>query len=163
MNPRRHLEVTQALVAGVRAGMPLSTGTGDVECRCAISRAYYSAFLVGREFLSRIGLWITPTSAVHTTIQYALNNSGIAVLRVVATQLESLSTERNSADYEPNNPRTDSVAAATSAVNLVTTVIQMLDIIAAGRVTPPVELAAVADTIIAWATANGQESRIRRL
>jgi hypothetical protein len=130
--------------------------------RCAIGRAYYSAFLVAREFLNRIALWVTPTSAGHSAVQYALNNSGISALVAVASQLESLSTDRIFADYEPNDPRTDTLASAESAVTLATTAIQMLDLVAAGRVTPPVDLAAVADTALAWAKANGQESKMRR-
>jgi hypothetical protein len=163
MNPRRHLELAQALMIGVRSGTPVSTGTGDVECRCVVGRSYYCAFLVARDFLNQIGLWITPTSAGHNTVQYALNNSGVASLRKVGSQLEILSTERNYADYEPSNPRAETVAAAEAALSTATTAIQMLDIILAGRVTPPLDLAAVANTILAWARANGQESKIRRL
>jgi hypothetical protein len=38
----------------------------------------------------------------------------------------------------------------------------MLDIVAEGRVSPPVNLAVVANTILAWAKANAQESKIRK-
>lgn len=163
MNSRRFLDLAQELVAGVRAAKPATGGQGEPECRCAIGRAYYAAFLVARDFLNRIGIWVTPTAAGHAAVQFALNNSGIRALSLISTQLDSLAKDRTDADYEPNNPRTEDILVAGPAADLATTVIQMLDIIAAGRSTPPVDLAAVANTILAWAKANGQESKIRKL
>ncbi len=163
MNPRRHLDLARELVTGVRSGKPVTGGVGEPECRCAIGRAYYAAFLVAREFLNRIGIWVTPTSGGHTAVQYALNNSGVRALMLVSTQLDTLSKDRTDADYEPGNPRTDDVIVAGLAVDLATTAIQMLDFVAAGRSTPPVDLAAAANAILAWAKANGQEGKIRKL
>jgi len=163
MNSRRFLDLARELVAGVRAGKSATGGAGEPECRCAIGRAYYAAFLVAREFLNRIGIWVTPTAGGHTAVQFALNNSGAPALVTAARQLSQLASERTDADYEPNNPRTEDILVAGPAVDLAAVTIQMLDIIAAGRATPPVDLAAVADAILAWAKANGQESKIRRL
>ncbi|MBA4063779.1 MAG: hypothetical protein C0501_08715 [Isosphaera sp.] len=162
MNPRRHLELARSLVAGVRQGAPASPGAGEAECRCAIGRAYYAAFLVARDFLNRIGVWVTPTAAAHPAVRFALNNSGVAALGAVAAQLDALSTDRQYADYEPDDPRTETADAAEAGLNSAATAIRMLDLIAAGRVHPPVDLPAVAAAILAWAKANGQDAKIRR-
>lgn len=49
------------------------------------------------------------------------------------------------------------------AVELAGVTIQMLDFVAAGRVSPPVDRTAAAGAILAWAKANGQEAKVRRL
>jgi hypothetical protein len=162
MNPIRHLELARGLLAGVQSGTPVTNGAGEPECRCVIGRAYYATFLVARAFLNHIGVWVSPTSAGHAAVQYALNNSGVSALRMAASHLHSLSRERTDADYEPDNPRSDGVAAATSAVDLATSTIQMLDLIGAGRVSPPVDLTAATNAILAWAKANGQEGKVRK-
>jgi hypothetical protein len=163
MDARRFLDLARELVAGVSRNAPLTGGAGEAECRCAIGRAYYAAFLTSRLFLNQIGIALPPEGSSHTIVQHALNNAGVDVLGRVAGALRALYLLRTTADYNLSDTVTEKVTEASGAVGQSEFVITVFDLIRAGRVSPPVDLTAIANTILAWAKANGQESKIRKL
>jgi hypothetical protein len=161
MDARRNFELAHGLVDGVKSGTPLSAGRGEPECRCAIGRAYYAAFLSSRHFLISIGLALPPIGSSHTTVQHALSNAGYGLLGLIANALRALYILRTSADYDLSDTASESLTEATGAVARCEFVLTALDLIRAGRVNPPIDRSAAATAILAWAKANGQESRIR--
>jgi hypothetical protein len=163
MDARRNLELAQELIAGVKRDLPLTTGRGEVECRCAIGRAYYAAFLTAREFLNEIGLVLSPVASSHSIVQHALNNAGYNLLGLVATALRALYLLRTKADYDLSDILTESVTEATGAAGQCDFVVTAFDLIRAGRVSPPVDPTAAANAIAAWAKANGQEGKVRKV
>jgi hypothetical protein len=59
--------------------------------------------------------------------------------------------------------KSEEVLEAGGAVEQGEFVLTALDLIQAGRVNPPVDLAPAKNSILAWAKANGQEGKIRKL
>jgi uncharacterized protein (UPF0332 family) len=100
MDPSHFLALARQLVAGAEQGKPLTGGTGAAECRCAIGRAYYAAFLSARTLLAEFGISVPPDGSAHTAVYFALNNSGPDILAKVAVQLRSLYDARTTADYD---------------------------------------------------------------
>jgi hypothetical protein len=163
MDARRFLDVARELVAGVNRSAPLTGGAGEPECRTAIGRAYYGAFLVARRFLHEIGIRVAGTSASHTTVQFALNNADVDLLIRVSSQLRELHYDRTRADYEPADTDPERASVAEVAIGRADFVMTAFELIRAGRVSPPVDLTAVANAIAAWAKANGQEGKVRKM
>ena len=148
MDGRRLLTLAQKLVEGVAAGTPLTGGDGAPECRSAISRAYYATFLVAGAFLDRIGFAVENSPGAHVAVRYALNNSGDAVLREVARDLDILHAERRKADYEMKDSRAETPANAEVVVAHAASAIAWLDDV---RDTAAAErLGAIATAISAW-------------
>lgn len=127
MDGRRLHAVAQKLVEGVADKTPLTGGDGAPECRSAISRAYYTAFLVASSYLDRIGFAVENTPAAHVAVQHALNNSGDGSLRGVASDLRDLSTERRRADYDMKDRSPEQASNAERIVNLAASAIARLD------------------------------------
>ena len=107
--------------------MPLTGGGGAAECRSAISRAYYAAYLVGVAYLDRMGFSVANNHQSHVAVQRGLNNSGNATLRVASADLITLHVERRRADYDTKDRRPESVANAEVWVKLAAKVIAELD------------------------------------
>lgn len=127
MDGRRLHSLAQKLVDTVAVGSPLTGGDGAPECRSAISRAYYAAFLVAAAYLDRIGFAVENTPAAHTAVQYALNNSGDATLRSVGGDLRNLSAERRLADYDVKSRVPERLDHATNTVDRAANAIAKLD------------------------------------
>ena len=127
MDGRRLLILAQKLVEGVAAGTPLTAGDGAPECRSAVSRAYYAAFLVAAAFLDRIGFAVENSPGAHVAVQYALNNSGDEPLRDVARDLSILHKDRRKADYEMKDARAEALANAELVVERAASAIARLD------------------------------------
>lgn len=163
MDARRNLDLARELVAAVKRNAPLTSGAGEAECRCCVGRGYYAAFLTARQFLAETGIGIQRGAAAHTTVQFALNNSGVDLLARVAHQLRELYETRVAADYDLNDPEPEGVVTADTALGRAEFVFTAFDLIRSERVNPPVDLAAVATAILDWARANGQEGKLRRL
>ena len=76
---------------------------GEEHYRSAVSRAYYGAFHVVREFFTgSLGLTVPPSQKkeVHQYIAVCLQNSGHAEAASAASKLSALRTDRNTADYD---------------------------------------------------------------
>jgi uncharacterized protein (UPF0332 family) len=127
MDGRRLHTLAQKLLEGGAAQSPLTAGDGAPECRSAISRAYYAAFLVASAYLDRIGFAVENTPAAHVAVQHALNNSGDAALRGVASDLRDLPSERRRADYDVKDLYPERLLNAERIVNLAASVITRLD------------------------------------
>lgn len=148
MDGRQYLILAQKLLEGIATGTPLSGGDGAPECRSAISRAYYGAFLVASAYLDRIGFAVQNSPAAHVAVQHALNNSGEESLRKVASELGRLHTERRLADYETKNRNPEQLVNAEAAVDLAANVIARLDEIR-DRSTPE-RMGAIAIAVSKW-------------
>jgi hypothetical protein len=156
MNPRRFLDLAERLVQGVESGRALTGRGGEVECRCAIGRAYYAAFLVAREFLESLDIAVPNGGACHTAVQRGLNNSGVSTLAVIAGQLGKLYTGRADADYDMRMGAVETAKDARAAVDLARTLVTMIDVILAGGLSPPLDRARTARTILDYAKQNAQ-------
>lgn len=148
MDGRRLLQLAQKLTEGVASGSPLTAGRGEPECRSAISRAYYATFLAAAAYLDRIGFAVENSPSAYIAVQYALNNSGDAVLRKVASDLSKLHADRRAADYEPRNPYPEQLANAEAATSLAATAIARLDDVR--DTASPERMGAIAVAISVW-------------
>jgi uncharacterized protein (UPF0332 family) len=162
MDPAHFLALARQLVAGVEQGQPLTGGSGAAECRCAIGRAYYATFLAARALLAEFGVGVPPDGSAHTAVYFALNNSGANVLAKAAVQLRALYDARTTADYDTTNADVERVAEAESAVAKADLALTVFTLIRQNRVTPPLDRAAVADAIFAWAKTAGWEQKLKR-
>lgn len=120
------MTLARALVAGVQANTPLTSGAGRAECRCAISRAYYGAYNVAVDLLDKIGFKTENVGACHTAVQHVLNNSGNTDLAIVSTGLGTLYKERRLADYEMKSARPESATQADVMVKLAESVVELI-------------------------------------
>ncbi len=78
----------------------LYDGESASELRSCVSRAYYGAFHVAREFVDaecRVNL--PADAACHTKLHQLLESSGNDILANIGRRLGSLRNARNSADY----------------------------------------------------------------
>ena len=148
MDGRRLLELAEKLVEGVATGIPLTSGDGAPECRSAISRAYYATFHVAAAYLDRIGFAVENSPSAHVAVQYALNNSGDAVLRKVASDLSKLHSERRAADYETKKRHPEVLANAEETVALAASVVARLD--EARDTAAPERTGAIAVAVAKW-------------
>jgi hypothetical protein len=128
----------------------------DAVCRSAISRAYYSLFLLARQFVEDLGIETRRIPNPHATLQQALRNSGVLSLDRLADSLRSLSAERAEADYDLGSKSVESIARVQDVVNSARLAILQLDIIRAGRLNPPLDRTATAEAILKWARENSK-------
>lgn len=89
MNPLDFMQTALRLSAGDEASK-----------RSAVSRAYYSANHVAREFVVACGVRFPSTAATHEALPWCLSHSGDALLATAARELSSLRVSRNEADYD---------------------------------------------------------------
>lgn len=80
-----------------------SSREGDL--RTAVSRAYYGAFHLARDFVLNCGVVIPSGPEAHKSVRWCLANSGDAELGQCAAWLESLRSARNKADYDLSDNR----------------------------------------------------------
>lgn len=123
MDSRLYVNLARALVAEVQSRTPR---TGAVECRCAISRAYYGAYNVAVDLLNKIGFKTENVGACHKSVQYVLNNSGNADLATASANLSTLYQERRFADYEMKATRPESDVQADAMVSLAESVVKLV-------------------------------------
>jgi uncharacterized protein (UPF0332 family) len=90
MRPRDFLDLADELVIG----------NGEAEWRSAVSRAYYAAFHVAREFLQALGFAVPEAESAHKYLVYRINNAGDPQLAYIATRMDDLRRDRNIADYD---------------------------------------------------------------
>src|SRR5262249_48620093 len=78
----------------------LANGTTEADWRSAISRAYYAAFHVARQFLVSLGFRVPRADRAHPYLWLRLSNAGEATVVAAGRDLGQLRTHRNLADYD---------------------------------------------------------------
>jgi hypothetical protein len=130
-----------------RSGLGLDLGS--TECRSAVSRAYYAAFHVASEYLEEIGFVLAERGPCHKALQFALKASGHGGIIAIGMQLDTLYTERLSADYDLAIPRTEGIGHVETTVKAARIVLQLISVARSGKITPPIDLAKVVSSIAA--------------
>jgi uncharacterized protein (UPF0332 family) len=95
----------------------LAAATSEPECRTAISRAYYAAFHVARQLLEELGFRVPRADRAHAYLTMRLNNRGHAQVQYAASDLHSLRSLRNQADYDLQRTIRQSVAVAQAQIS----------------------------------------------
>src|SRR5262245_31428644 len=82
--------------------------------RSSISRAYFAAFLAARDFLNDAGITIPPVERgrLHIHVKDLFNGTGDAQIDELGTLLGNLRNERNTADYDLDDPSAENEANA---------------------------------------------------
>lgn len=78
----------------------LSGGATEAEWRLAVSRAYYGAFHLARDFVESCGVTLPKTAEAHDKLPWCLAHSGNLQLPPLAGRLNSLRAARDVADYD---------------------------------------------------------------
>lgn len=95
----------------------LATASSEPDWRTAISRAYYAAFHVARQLLEELGFRVPWADRAHAYLTMRLNNCGDAQIQHAASDMHSLRSLRNQADYDLQRPIRQSVAIAQAQVS----------------------------------------------
>ena len=85
---------------------------GFAECRSAVSRAYYGAFHSALDLLASAGIFFPPGPESHQKLRFCLLESGVLQAIEAGEKLESLRRERNRADYDLRQTRSEKVEFA---------------------------------------------------
>lgn len=82
----------------------LSNSSQEADLRSSVSRAYYGAFHLARQFLADCGLRFAQkdlyAAEVHKKVRYCLSEAANSDAVVVAGRLRFLRDQRNEADYD---------------------------------------------------------------
>ncbi len=78
----------------------LLASKSEAHFRTAVGRAYYAAFHLARDFVRACGVLVPAGPEAHKSVRWCLANVDDAELGEAASQLESLRTARNKADYD---------------------------------------------------------------
>lgn len=101
-------------------------GDGEGRWRSAVSRAYYGAFHVAKEFLSDCGVVIRIDPLAHRNVRWCLANSDEKLLELAASLLDLLREARNNADYELSSTRFTSRANAKGELERAIEIVTLL-------------------------------------
>ncbi len=85
----------------------LAAEAGPAECRSAVSRAYYGAFHAAVALLARAGILLPPGPEAHQKVRFCLLQSGELPGTEAGEKLESLRRDRNFADYDLRQSRSE--------------------------------------------------------
>jgi hypothetical protein len=110
--------------------------------------------LLVREFVDGLGIETRLVPNPHVTFEQALKNCKVLSLEKIAEAMSKLRDDRAAADYEMRNTEVETVTKVESVVEVAKATILQLDIIGAGRLTPPLDRNAVAEAILKWAKEN---------
>jgi len=133
MNPREFLDLAITLLGNSAAA----------DLRSAISRAYYAAFHVTRDFLMALGFLVPNADKAHAFLWLRLSNCGDARFVDVGVRLNDLRSNRNVADYDLGRP-----ISWTEAESNVRTAEDLIDILDA--LTPGPRLTQIRDAMIVY-------------
>ena len=87
-------------VAKELADVANTSANKESKLRCAISRAYYAAFILARNYLrDREGLLIPITSDAHSFVSKQFDNSSDTARQSIGKKLQRLRRFRRQADY----------------------------------------------------------------
>jgi uncharacterized protein (UPF0332 family) len=75
-------------------------GSTEAEWRSAVSRGYYAAFHVAKQFMEDLGFLIPRGDQAHAYLWLRLSNSADSQLQLAGSDLNGLRRDRNRADYE---------------------------------------------------------------
>jgi hypothetical protein len=142
MDPRLFLTL-----AGSLANNPAA---GPAECRTAISRSYYAAYLVAVSFLETLGLRPRSGPQGHAAVRNGMLASQDPMITKIGSDLDTLHTERNHADYDLTDSGPEQPKTAQALWQQAGKIIVELD--ACRRA--PARNASVAAAIKKWATAT---------
>ena len=98
-------------------------GQTEADWRSAVSRAYYAAFHVARQFMGDLGFVTPRADQAHAFLWRRLGNCGHVPLALTGSRLNQLRGERNRADYDLSSDlaRKDAQAAVKSAALIIAT------------------------------------------
>ncbi|HEX5447051.1 MAG TPA: hypothetical protein VFW87_24765 [Pirellulales bacterium] len=115
----------------------LSNSRNEADLRTSVSRAYYGAFHVARQFLGDCGLHFPPkemyAAEIHKKVRYCLDASGNGDTILAGDNLRTLRNQRNEADYNLGSVEFRSPASVVAAVRLAP---EIIDAIARCRTEP---------------------------
>jgi len=117
MDPRDFQQVATNLAA---AGNPAET-------RSAISRCYYAAFNVAREFVILGHNRVASGPSAHGKVPHYLNNCGDLTIAAVSSKLGDLHGLRIKADYSMDNRYVEIPSTALFNVKIAESIINDLD------------------------------------
>jgi uncharacterized protein (UPF0332 family) len=103
----------------------LASGGTEAERRSAVSRAYYGAFHVAREFMESLKFRVPRADRAHAYLARRLANCGHLRTQQAGTDLITLRGDRNQADYDLH--RTITAQLAVLHVRLAEQIVQSLD------------------------------------
>lgn len=109
----------------LRFGEKLCLGSSEIEWRCAISRSYYAAFHVARDFLHALGFDAPRAETAHAFLWRRLQGCGHVELRLIGSDLNQLRGQRNRADYDLNGEVTRRTAM--SAFEIASNIFQVIE------------------------------------
>jgi hypothetical protein len=89
----------------------LAAGVTEADWRTAISRAYYAAFHVARQWLVNLGFRVPQADRAHGYLWLRFSNCGDPQVRQAAVDLDGLRRLRNQADYDLQRPLPRRLAA----------------------------------------------------
>ncbi|MCI0702824.1 MAG: hypothetical protein L0241_17220 [Planctomycetia bacterium] len=135
MDAHEYLTFAESLAKSAKDNPTLPNFRGV--CRSAISRAYYALFLLAREFVDGLGIETRQIPNPHVTLEQALQNSGVFSLERIAETLGRLRSDRTDADYDMRNTDVETIAKVEEVIEAAKFAIVQLDIIRAGKLTPP--------------------------
>lgn len=118
MNAHEFISVATQLLAGEAEG----------RLRSAVSRAYYGAFHVARQFLFECGVMVPIDFAAHRNVGWCLLNSSEPSIVEAGTRLESLRKIRNLADYELASTHFTRNAYAKAQVERAVRIVEVLSL-----------------------------------
>ncbi len=92
-------------------GQPISLANEEARQRDAISRAYYAAFILARNYLrDRQGIIIPTTGDAHQYVAEQFKRVRQPTYQLIANNLKMLRGYRNQADYDDNFPLLSAIA-----------------------------------------------------
>ena len=104
-----------------------ATGKSEADWRSAVSRAYYAAFHVAREFMASLGFVTPRADLAHAFLWRRLENCGCIPLTLAGSRLNQLRGERNRADYDLNsNLAWKDTQAAVKSAGMIIAALQTL-------------------------------------
>ena len=142
MDPRDFLRQAQELAEGKPAA---DFGKRAVDCRTAISRAYFAGFDVAVAFLTSMSIALRRGPDSHKDVQRCLENCDDPEVMRVGAELSDLRTSRNSADYHLDRTDVENRKSALFLINKAEATIRALD-----TCTSPSRRSAIAAAVLAY-------------
>ncbi|MFL5343071.1 MAG: HEPN domain-containing protein [Gemmataceae bacterium] len=115
MNPRDFLDLANELAGG----------STEAEWRTGVSRAYYAAFHVARQLLTRCGFAVPRAEQAHGYLWLRLCNAGHVDVGKAGGDLGRLRSFRNAADYDIDKSFDPQLGS--TCVLLATDIVQVLE------------------------------------